>query len=140
MSDDEQPVPTHEELVAAWQESLARKRGLGQIANAPDLQAQGNSAIHGKPSLSYAEMKQEFDRRRGISRNSDGSPSWQTPDNSEHSRDMPKPSEGPLRDQNGNFCSYESARARFFELQGRKDPLLAKKQHDEKTARRNSEY
>lgn len=137
MSDE---TPTQEELVAAWKESLARRSGLGQIANAPDLQAQGNSAIHGKPSLSYAEMKQEFDRRRGISRNADGSPSWQTPDNTEHSIDVPKPSEGQLRDEKGNFIDYATAREKFFALQGRRDPLLAKKQHDEKTARRNSEY
>jgi len=126
---EEQP-PTQEELIAAWKESLERKRnGLGQIANAPDLQTQGNSAIHGKPSLSYAEMKQEFDKRRGVSRGN-----WETLDNTEHDiSNTPSPQTGRLRDpETGNFIDYATAKEMFYAKTGRQSPEMRQKQMDER--------
>jgi hypothetical protein len=115
--------PTNEELMDAWHEH--RRRQLGEIAENGTLHAQ--SPIDGKPVdpqtgklLTYEEMKQRFlaAQGRGVG--------WEVPDTTEHDINVPTPQSGKLRDQNGNFISYESAREMYFSKMGRVDP--AKKQ------------
>jgi hypothetical protein len=133
MSDE---TPSQEELIAAWQESLARKKGLGQFANAPDLQAQGNSAIHGKPTQSYSELKAEFDRRRGVSKG------WEVEDTTEHDiSNKQSPQTGHLRDHDtGNFIDYQTAKRLFYAKMGRQTNEDRQAQMDLKNEERRKKY
>lgn len=111
----EQKQPTKEELIAEYKAN--RRKELQDIAS--------QTSFQGKPQLSYEQMKDEFDRRRGVARG------WSSPtDNVEHDiSQMPRPSEGKPQK------SYSEMRAEWFSLQGRRDPAIAKKQHDQKYSR-----
>jgi hypothetical protein len=119
-----------------------RKEQLGIQNQEQDISQLKSPSANVRPTdsqgrqMSYSDLKAEFDRRRGVSKQD-----WQTPDLTEKDISaMPKPSEGRSKDQKGSYISYESARQRFYELMGRKDPLVSKKLMDSKNQARRSQY
>jgi hypothetical protein len=128
---DNNSMLSTEELQKEWFERRKREKQPLPPEN-PALNARPVDQ-NGNP-LSFDSMKEMWNKRQGKGGN------WEVEDNTIHEIDTPKPSEGRLRDDKGNFIDYATAREKFFALQGRKDPLIAKRQHDNLTKNRNSKY
>lgn len=142
-NNDNQNQPSDRELREEWQRRRAQEAQRNTSADqdqdisqlkSPSANVRPTDPKTGAP-MSYEDMRNAFDRAIGVSKG------WEVADTSDHDiSQIPKPSDGRLKNDSGQYISYEDARRIWFEKQGRKDPSVAKKLMDSKNQQRRSQY